>query len=278
MAPRTTTIDDYSRRLLQAQLYIEQHLDDELSPAAIAKAASFSLHHFHRIFRAQLGESVMQRVRRLRLERAARELRDSDVRLLEVAVRAGYDSHEAFTRAFIERFEVAPSLFRAQPAARVSQWVNRAERARLLVDVRALPEVPVAFLRHRGSYAEVGQTWAKLVSLVGTQHLTALYGRCPDDPEVTAAEHLRFDACVGVRPGLNTEGLARGVLPAGRWAIAVHVGPYERLHETYLDLIGRWAPTSGWELADDAVVEHYLNDPTQTPANELRTEVRARLE
>lgn len=278
MAPRTTTIDDYSRRLLQAQLYIEQHLDDELSPAAIAKAASFSLHHFHRIFRAQLGESVMQRVRRLRLERAARDLRDSEARLLEVAVRAGYESHEAFTRAFIERFEVAPSVFRAQPAARVREWVSRAERARLQVEVRELPDVPVGFVRHGGSYADVAQTWAKLVSLVGAQNMAALYGVCPDDPEVTAAEHLRFDACVALQPGLNTEGLAMGLLPAGRWAIAVHVGPYERLHETYLDLIGRWAPTSGYELAHDAVVEHYLNDPTRTPASVLRTEVRVRLE
>lgn len=277
MAPRTTTIDDYSRRLLQAQLYIEQHLDEELNPAAIAKVASLSLHHFHRIFRAQLGESVMQRVRRLRLERAARELRERDGRVLDVAVRAGYESHEAFTRAFIERFEVAPSLFRAQPAARVREWVSGPERARLQVDLRELPAVPVAFLRHRGSYADVGQTWAKLVSMVGTQHLTALYGLCPDDPEVTAVEHLRFDACVGVQPGLRTEGLALGLVPAGRWAIALHVGPYERLHETYLDLIGRWAPRSGFELADEAVVEHYLNDPTRTPQNELRTEVRVRL-
>src|SRR5262245_42664629 len=99
MPLRRTTLDDYELRLLQAQQLLERRLDEPLTPDELAQAASFSLHHFHRIFRAQLGESVMQRVRRLRLERAARKLRGSEQRILELALEAGYESHEAFTRA-----------------------------------------------------------------------------------------------------------------------------------------------------------------------------------
>src|SRR5262245_39138398 len=68
MAPRRATVEDYQRRLLAVQQLLEEKLDEALAPEQLAKAASFSLHHFHRIFRGQLGESVMQYVRRLRLE------------------------------------------------------------------------------------------------------------------------------------------------------------------------------------------------------------------
>jgi AraC family transcriptional regulator len=275
MPQRTTTADDYRRRLQRAQALLEARLDEEVSPVEAARAAHFSLHHFHRIFRAQLGESVMEYTRRLRLERAARELRLTEQRLLEVALRAGYQSHEAFTRAFTERFGVTPSAFRERPT-RVAAWVLAPEAPRLEVHVRRFPALRLVGMRHRGSYADVGDTWARLMRW-GFAHApgAAQYGLCPDDPDVTATENLRFDAC------LATDVVHADVtsleVDAGAWAVAVHRGPYSRLSETYLDLIGRWFPTSGHEPAVDAVVEHYLDDPRVTPDAELRTEVRVRL-
>lgn len=65
-------------RILRVVDYIGSHLDDELDPKELAKIAGFSLHHFHRVFRGMLGESVMGFVRRLRLERAAMRLKFSD--------------------------------------------------------------------------------------------------------------------------------------------------------------------------------------------------------
>src|SRR6185437_10783194 len=127
MPPRRTTLEDYERRILRAQQLLEARHDGPLSPAELARAAHFSLHHFHRIFRAQLGVTVMQHVRRLRLERAARHLRASDRRVLEVALDARYESHEAFTRAFVDRFGVTPSDFRDQPSARLSAWTASRE-------------------------------------------------------------------------------------------------------------------------------------------------------
>ncbi len=276
MTQRKTTADDYRRRLQRAQVLLEERLDEEVSPADAARAANFSLHHFHRIFRAQLGESVMEYTRRLRLERAARELRARDDRLLEVALRAGYQSHEAFTRAFIERFGVAPSVFREQPSLRMREWLRVAEPPRLEVRVQHFPALQLVGMRHRGSYANVGETWARLMTWSSAHAPGAKqYGLCPDDPDVTATEHLRFDACLAASV-VHEDVTALGI-NAGAWAVAVHRGPYSTLAETYLDLIGRWFPTSSHEPAVDAVVEHYLNDPRATPERELLTEVRVRL-
>lgn len=288
MPPRKTTREDYRRRILAASSLLEKSLDAPIDPSALAKASAFSLHHFHRIFRGQLGESVMEHVRRLRLERAARRLLTSDAKVIEVALEAGYDSHEGFTRAFVDRFGVAPSRFRETTfadtrLARLPHELPTPSAPRANIEVRRFDELRVAYMRHRGSYRDVGETWQKLRAFVAEHALPdALYGLCPDDPDVTAERHLRFDACVVVPAGFGddrrTLGEAElGIVPAGTYAVGLHVGPFETLAETYLDVVGRWFPTSGYELGVDAVVEHYLDDPRTTPREALRTEVRVRI-
>lgn len=283
MPPRRVTLEDYERRILRAQQLLEAHLDEPMTPAELAAAAHFSLHHFHRVFRALLGETVMQHVRRLRLERAARRVRNSKDRLLDVALDAGYESHEAFTRAFVDRFGVSPSQYRDQPSARLASWeFRRDDRPSIEVTVRTEPALRVVYRRHRGGYATIHDFWRSMMAWAGDRGLAdapaPFYGLCPDDPEVTAEEQLRFDACVRVGADFEPDAtVAIGAIPAGIYAVGVHVGPFERLADTYLDVIGRWFPSSGYDLAAAPVVEHYLDDPAQVAPEALRTEIWVRV-
>ena len=282
MGRRRTTPDEYRQRLLRAEQYLAAHLDEAVEPAALAQLASFSLHHFHRIFRAQLGESVMQHVRRLRLERAARRLRSSDLKILELALEAGYESHEAFTRAFQAQLGITPSDYRHRPSSRLRERACAPLEPAVSVKVVDYPELRVALMRRRGDYGEVGELWARLVGWMGARGLppsarAGLYGLCPDDPEVTEVHHLRFDACVVVAADfVPDDTVTLGIVPAGTYAVGLHRGPYSTLAATYLDVIGRWFPASGYEPSPDPVVEHYLDDPACTPPEELLTEVRVR--
>jgi AraC family transcriptional regulator len=102
----------WADRVLLTLQHIQANLDVELSPELLANMAGFSPHHFHRIFKGMMGESVMEYVRRLRWERAAFLLKHGQGEVLSVALTAGYASHEAFTRAFKSHFS----------AARLSRW------------------------------------------------------------------------------------------------------------------------------------------------------------
>jgi len=90
----------YTERILGVLVFIHRNLDDRLPLEAYAKVAHFSPYHFHRIFRGMVGESLAEHIRRLRLERAAMRLRHTDWAIIEIALEAGYEAHEAFTRAF----------------------------------------------------------------------------------------------------------------------------------------------------------------------------------
>jgi predicted dithiol-disulfide oxidoreductase (DUF899 family)/AraC-like DNA-binding protein len=112
MEEMSRTEAEYVAAISDVLVHVQTHLDDELTPYRLAKVACFSEHHFHRIFRAVVGESVMDHVRRLRLERAAFHLKTSRRSIGSVALDAGYGAQEAFTRVFQAYFGLTPRRYR----------------------------------------------------------------------------------------------------------------------------------------------------------------------
>ena len=88
-------------RILRAVDHIHHHLSEELRPETLAEVAGFSLHHFHRVFRGLTGESVMGFIRRLRLERAARQLSFSETPVTDIAISSGIAAMRRLPAPFV---------------------------------------------------------------------------------------------------------------------------------------------------------------------------------
>jgi AraC family transcriptional regulator len=116
---------NYGERLNDVKRYIREHIDQPLNREVLAAVAGFSVPHFHRIFTAQVGESIASYVRRQRLERAGRKLRMGAVDITEVALAAGYDTHAAFSKAFKQQFGLSPSEFRQLPCPAATQLLRK---------------------------------------------------------------------------------------------------------------------------------------------------------
>jgi AraC family transcriptional regulator len=108
----TRNMQDYSEHIQDATRYIREHISEPLDRQVLAAVAGFSVPHFHRIFTAQIGESAVAYVRRLRMERAGRKLRMGAVDITQVALAAGYDTHAAFSKAFKQQYGLSPREFR----------------------------------------------------------------------------------------------------------------------------------------------------------------------
>ena len=105
--------------------YIREHIGESLDRETLADVAGFSVPHFHRVFRAHVGESAISYIRRIRLERAGRKLRMGAVDITEVALAAGYDSHAAFSKAFRQHFGLSPSEFRQLGCTAATQLLRK---------------------------------------------------------------------------------------------------------------------------------------------------------
>lgn len=282
-----TTGFDYRRRVCRAMNFISEHIDRELTLEEIARAAHFSPFHFHRIFRAVTGETVFGFLRRLRLERAAnRLLSHPGEEITTVAMECGFSSSQNFAKAFRARFGMSPSAFRGskggnkaskegvalsmrvrQDAGMVKMVSPQPERSRIMIraEAKEMPKWHVAYVRKMGPYgketceAAFGELmrWAGPRGLAGKGPMLGVYW---DNPEVTAPEQCRTDACLVVPEGTNTEApVAVQDIAGGPHAICEFEIPITGFQQAW-DEAFRWLVESGLECADRPCYEFYHDD------------------
>ena len=274
---RPDTRATYEERILRAQSYLNERLDEELHLDDLARVACLSPFHFHRVFRGMTGETVGAFVRRFRMQRAASQLKSSGKPVTDIAFDAGYDSLEGFSRAFHDHYGSAPSAWRETNAQRAPDATPREVRVIHRDAAEAL------FLRHVGPYAAIGPVFGRLFEWAGRQGLLAgpfeAVGIPYDDPDVTPPEKIRCDAALLLPKPVQASGEVKSVsLPERDYAVVRHTGPYDRLSDTYAWLCGVWLPRSGREAVSAPPIEFYRNYPPQTPPERLVTDIHLPLE
>ena len=294
MKPETRSF--YEEAVQQAIEHLAGNLDEPLDLQTLAAAAGLSPFHFHRVFRGMVGETPLEFIRRLRMERAASCLVRTSRPVTDIAFEAGYESHEAFTRAFRASYSTSPSGFRRRKQPRIDLAATSGmhfNAGGLLqpfsprysggdamdVQITPRPELRVGTVRHLGPYNQIPQAFERLGAIAGPAGLfrqpgVTMIGIYHDDPETTPQEQLRSDAGI-VMPEATPlpDGLVEQRIPAGLYASAVHVGPYEQLADAWARFMGEWLPSSGHRMGAGASYEIYANDPTTVPKEELRTEM-----
>ncbi len=279
-------------------------LDQALDLQALARRAALSPFHFHRVFRGMLGETPLELQRRLRLERAAGQLLGGQTPVTTLAFAAGYETHEAFTRAFRSRYGCSPSEFRRCSPSEGLAWsrpvkMSLAARsgihfqslpfdasivhfiqgeANMEVELRDLQERRLVTVRHVGPYNSITEAFARLGELARAHDLvgpaTEMLAIFHDDPEATPASELRSDAALTVSPQTKVPPeMGETRLAAGRYARYLHVGPYEQLGDAWARLMGEWLPRSGHRVRDGVSYELYRNTPADVPKEQLETEL-----
>jgi len=303
--------EEYIARINRVIDFIDRNLSDELSLQNLSLVAHFSPFHFHRIFRAIVGEPLYQFIQRIRLEKAANHLIEWPKRsITDIAFDCGFSSSSSFARAFKECFHMSATEWRRSAARQKSKIreLNRKNgktqsnlrkdttsssiyygntvtqstwkeeimnRQSLNVDVKEIPEMNVAYVRHIGPYkGDTGlfaQLFTKLFNWTGARDLlhfpqTKVLAVYHDNPDVTDENKLRTSVCITVPENTQVEGeVGKMTIPGGKYAI----GHFEILETEYEDawntLYGGWLPSSGFQPDDRPPFELYLNDPNEHP-------------
>ena len=287
---KESTEQIYKKRILRVLMYIQKNLDRQMSLEELSAKAHFSPYHFHRIFRAVVNEPLKEHIRRLRLERAAMNLKHTDRQVIEIAFEAGYQTHESFARAFRTTMGCSPSEYRANNApdndgpgihyrrsARIEDLKINGGDIQMDIKINNIEPMRVASVRHVGPYNKVSIAWDTLCTFLGKEGNLGpnakFIGICYDDPEVTPPEKVRYDACVTVDEDVTGEGeVIIQTVGGGEYALATHLGPYEKLSETYTALFRRLMKDNRGPRSEPCM-EFYLNDPEGTEPENLITDI-----
>ncbi|MFM0076228.1 AraC family transcriptional regulator [Paraburkholderia sediminicola] len=275
----------YTKRFNAVLAYIETNLDGDLSVEALSRIANFSKFHFHRQFSAYVGVPVARYVQLMRLRRAAHRLASREFcSVLDAAFEAGFDSPEAFSRAFKRAFGAAPSSFRHHPgwqiwsATFVIPYLSR--QLTMQVQIVDFYETRVAAFEHCGSPGLVNESVRKFIDWRKQSGQSPVassrsFGIPRNNPDTTPADAFRFDICGEIDEPVasNVYGIRELVIPGGRCAVVRHTGSTDHVGETIYPIYRDWLPASGEELRDHPLFFHYLSVFPETPQDQWQTDI-----
>jgi AraC family transcriptional regulator len=294
----------YTARINRVLDHVSAHLAEPLRLRELAAIAHLSPFHFHRVFGAMTGETVSRAIQRLRLERAAGQLRDLPAKpITDIALDCGFSGPSAFARAFREAFGKSPGEWRrarleskigipnsnqaslvrkAEGAAPSSSWhidaatghlawrVTMNEKTTAAIEVRELPALHVAYVRHTGPFQgkpEVfGMLFEKLCKWAGARGLlgrpgTSLLAVYHDDPDVTDASKLRVSVCLPVAEGTAVDGeVGEMTVAGGKFAVGRFELGAQDYQQAWNLVYGKWLPESGFQPDDRLCYESYPMD------------------
>ncbi|MFE6287589.1 GyrI-like domain-containing protein [Streptomyces sp. NPDC057877] len=252
-------------RLNQCMEHIERHLEQPLDVVELARVAATSEYHLRRLFSALAGMPLSEYVRRRRLTVAGAEVLGGRGTLLEIAVRYGYGSGEAFARAFRAMHGVGPGAARRDGSPLVSQarltfrlTIEGSSSMRYRVVDRS--DFTIVGMKARVPLVHVGPNQAIIdfVRGIDRQVVAELEGLADQDPQgmvavcddldPSRAEGTELDYYHGVvvtAADSVPEGVVALPVPAGSWAVFTTSGPApEAIQYLWRDVFTQWFPSN----------------------------------
>jgi AraC family transcriptional regulator len=250
----------------RALWFINAHTGDDLSLESIAQAVGVSRHHLAHAFGEATGRSVIGYLRGLRLSAAARSLAAGAPDILEVALDAGYGSHEAFSRAFRDQFGLTPEQVRGQRNTVNLTLVEPFSMSQPSTVVLNPPSIetgkPMLIAGLNASYtfdtmSGLPAQWEKFVPHLG--HVPGQIGRVAYGV-VTKQSETGFDYLCGVEvkdfDALPND-FSRQRIPAQRYAVFRQNDHISQIRNVMSEIWNAWLPSSGHQTADSPRLERY---------------------
>lgn len=291
--------EEYISRVNKVIDFIDQNIDEELSLDLLSHVANFSAYHFHRIFKAIVNEPLNKYIQRIRIEKAANQLIYNLKKSIQaIAFDCGFSSSQFFARVFKEYFNQKPSEWRFQNQINSKKIHNDRKIMKeidtnfdyidnkmneLLVEVKNLPDMNVAYVRNVGPYKGDAKLferlfsklfkWAKARDLLDyqTTKVIALYN---DNLNITDESKLRVTACITIPDNIEVDSyIGQLTIAGGKYAIARFELAKDEFKSAWDYLYAEWLPESGFQPDDKPAFEICNNDPKTNPAGKYLVDI-----
>jgi len=259
--------------------YIEENITEEIDFNDVAKIACCGIYQFGRIFSYVVGVSFAEYIRNRRLSLAALELQSGDVKVINVAMKYGYNSPDSFTRAFREMHGVSPTKTK-------SVTLKMFPRISFQISIKGAKDMDYR-IEEKGAIQCVGRTyhlakgecgwanaWEKFLDIKDEK-----LGQTPNETvrqlyraplwQVNFAQSYddgRVDLSIGAEStGDEFHDVGSFEIPAATWAIFPGKGKvYEGFDALLTRIVSEWLPSSGYEQAKQYTIEIYPPGDSQS--------------
>ncbi|WP_100614728.1 AraC family transcriptional regulator [Confluentibacter citreus] len=284
---------DYLKRINTALVFIDDNLDSELSLETVSQVACYSSFHFHRIFKAIIGETLNTYINRRRIEKAASILmHKKEINISSLYLQYGFNSNSSFTRAFKKFYGVSPSEFKKQSPSKfskISQVESKNGQKNLIfekyicdinnhlkwitmnakIEIKDMPQMNFASITHMGIEG-LENAFDKLIKWGNSKGLLdkpeTKVGRVfYDSFKITSPDRVRMSVSLFTNEDFVAEGEINKMSINKSKCIVGHFEVTPDNFETSWRSLFIWMADNGYKKANENPFEIYHNDFRKHP-------------
>lgn len=266
-------MNNWTEGIQAAIAYIENNLTEEMKIEDIAAKAYVSPFHFQRIFNVLCGFTVGEYIRNRRLSLAAQELTCNNLKIIDIAVKYGYDSPDSFTRAFTKFHGISPSAAKERGAGLkdfAPLKIKLTLEGGTMLEYKITEKLAFTIIGMsrrfdaETSYTEIPKYWDEYAANGGHEKVPGVYGLCVD------GDGNSFDYYIGCDYLPYREipdGYVAKHIPAGTWAVFPCRGAIpDALQNINTKIWSEWLPNlKEYKLAGNYNIEVYPKPPQENP-------------
>lgn len=263
---------DWLERMNNAMKYIENHLDQEMDYNQAARIACCSVYHFQRIFSFASELSLSEYIRLRRMTLAALDLLNTQDKVIDIALRYGYQSPTAFTRAFINVHGAAPSavreggvMLKSFPRITFQMAIKGGKEMNYKIEekpgMRFVGKKEAVSSINGQNAIRIPQMWEETFKEGTFDKIMALSNGKPCGALGICANFRGTESDYYIASSSDEqvpEGMDELIVPAGLWVIFQCVGPMPKaIQDIWKQIYTEWLPSSGYEHSGGAEIEWY---------------------
>ena len=278
---------DWIKTINNAIAYMEDHLTEQITSNDIAQSVNISVFHFHRVFTLLTDMSPTEYLRNRRLSQAGAELVNGNEKVIDIALKYGYETPESFSKAFTRFHGVSPmQAKKGSPIQFMSRYTVRItiEGGKVMEYKIEKWEAMDLLVHSKVFHAETSDTeipkfWEEYYGNEEYRKIPGYLGVCAEQ-KTKGDEFLYGIGC----NASDIEGVPEGFevihIPEYTWAVFKCVGPSpDAIQNMWERIYKEWLPVADYEIIPDYDIENYLpGDPSsQDYVSEICIPVKKKL-
>jgi AraC family transcriptional regulator len=254
--------------------FIEKNYQRTIPISELEGVAHYSYRNLQRVFKNIFKESLGAFQKRLKLELGYKRLIYTQDPITDIALEAGFESLQAFTKSFKQTFQINPSEARKNKLEVFKTFID-IENQSIKYELIFLPKLKVHYQSIK-TYdyrnEDINELWNVLEQDLEVSKGIHYYGVIVDQPLITVKSHCRYEACVHQKNAPN--GFLSKNIFGGKYAKYIHYGDFDQIETTYRRIYKDWLFHSTLEWDDSPIIEHYvLHDSNCSNKNDFITEI-----
>lgn len=264
---------DWIKTINKAIEYMEEHLTEQVTTGDVADHVNLSVFHFHRAFTMFTEMSPADYLRKRRLSQAGAELVNGDEKVIDIALKYGYETPESFSKAFTRFHGISPmQAKKGSPIQFMSRYTVKIaiEGGQIMEYKIEKMEAMELLVRSKTFHAETSETeipkfWDEYLADEECRKVPCYLGVCTQ--QKTGGDEFKYG--IGCKAS-DFNGVPAGFeivrIPEYTWAVFKCKGPSpDAIQKMWDHIYKEWLPVSEYELIPDYDIENYLPGDPSSP-------------